>query len=254
MPHNKTLKNEVWKPVKFNLDFKIKYKLEVSNLGRLKTFSKHAEGNIIKGSMTEGYKIYRTKFLMPRDEAVQKMIDNLEKQIVKISKKINELEQIKHSKKEIATLTELLISTQLKLKNKYAIDAKKRTVYYHALFHRLVATAFLPKPKKGEKFVAHLNHDKLNNKAINLKWMTQSENILHQQKSPAVIERNLYRKEHPESNGASTKLSVPKVMLIKKMLNNNTPVQTLIKQFKVSDMQIYRIKRGENWTNIPAAT
>lgn len=52
---------------------------------------------------------------------------------------------------------------------------------------------------------------------------------------------------------ANTKLTVTKVMLLKKLLNQNKPVRQLIKQFKITDMQVYRIKPGENWKHVPAA-
>jgi Mor family transcriptional regulator len=41
-------------------------------------------------------------------------------------------------------------------------------------------------------------------------------------------------------------------MLLKKLLNEGKPIKQLVKLFKVSDTQIFRIKRGENWANIQA--
>lgn len=50
----------------------------------------------------------------------------------------------------------------------------KKTNYY---IHRLVAEAFLEKPE-GENFVVdHLDHDRRNNMADNLEWVTQKENV-----------------------------------------------------------------------------
>lgn len=43
--------------------------------------------------------------------------------------------------------------------------------------HRLVAEAFLMKPD-GCDYVDHLDHDRSNNKATNLEWVTQRENVL----------------------------------------------------------------------------
>ncbi len=43
-------------------------------------------------------------------------------------------------------------------------------------------------------------------------------------------------------------------MLLKKLLNQGKPIKQLVKQFKVTDTQIFRIKRGENWADIEAAT
>jgi hypothetical protein len=42
-------------------------------------------------------------------------------------------------------------------------------------------------------------------------------------------------------------------MLLKKLLNQGKPMRTLVKQFKVTNTQILRIKRGENWADVEAA-
>ena len=44
--------------------------------------------------------------------------------------------------------------------------------------HRLVAQAFIPNPH-GKAQVNHLNGDTLDNRAANLDWATQSENMIH---------------------------------------------------------------------------
>lgn len=46
----------------------------------------------------------------------------------------------------------------------------------HFRLNRLVATAFIPNPNNLPQ-VHHIDHDKLNNKVDNLKWVTASENI-----------------------------------------------------------------------------
>ena len=42
-------------------------------------------------------------------------------------------------------------------------------------------------------------------------------------------------------------------MLLKKLINEGKPMKQLVRQFKVSDTQILRIHRGENWGDIEAA-
>lgn len=44
--------------------------------------------------------------------------------------------------------------------------------------HRLVAQHFIPNPE-GKKFVNHIDHDKSNNVASNLEWVTAKENTKH---------------------------------------------------------------------------
>jgi Mor family transcriptional regulator len=83
--------------------------------------------------------------------------------------------------------------------------------------------------------------------------MTLSENYLHQQSSPLVIASKSYADGRRKEDASSTKLSVTKVMLLKKLLNEGKPVKQLAKQFRVTETQILRIKRGENWAEVNAA-
>lgn len=244
---------EKWKEVKFNFDFTNDYRLEVSNFGRLRSFHKNSNGDILKGTMINGYRIVRLKFYKRRDESVRARLDNLQHQVFKLEARLRSQIKNKEGKKVISETLELLSHLKKNLHKKFAGDLKKRTINYHALIHRLVAEYFLPKPKSGESKVGHLDFNKLNNNVSNLKWMTPEENFAHQQKSPYVIEEKQQRKLSMRHNPGVAKLTVTKVMLMKKLLNQNKPVRQLVKQFKVSDMQVYRIKRGENWAHIPAA-
>ena len=108
-------------------------------------------------------------------------------------------------------------------------------------------------PTLKKTIVAHLDHDKLNNKVTNLKWMTPEENYEHQKTSPYVIKDKLQRQVRQQSNPNRAKLTVTKVMLLKKLLNEGKPTKQLVKVFKVTDTQIIRIKKGENWSNISAS-
>jgi hypothetical protein len=83
--------------------------------------------------------------------------------------------------------------------------------------------------------------------------MTPEENYEHQKSSPYVIKDKQQRRDRQQSNPNRAKLTVTRVMLLKKLLNEGKPMKQLVKLFKVTDTQIIRIKRGENWANIPAA-
>jgi HNH endonuclease/NUMOD4 motif len=246
-------KGEQWKPVKIDLGQTNINRIEVSNFGRVRSFNQISDGNILEGSLINGYRIIRLKFFSPREE---KMVQNLayhQKQVDKFAKKIVKMRDEGATKTAIKEANTLLEGLKKNLKKKYAEDTKLRTLHYHSLVHRLVATYFLKQPTDKHTIVAHLDYDKLNNRPSNLKWMTQPQNVLHQQDSPYVIADKASRRNGIRAGNRMTKLSVTKVMLLKKLLNEGKEMKKLVKQFKVTDTQILRIKRGENWGDVQAA-
>jgi hypothetical protein len=117
------------------------------------------------------------------------------------------------------------------------------------LLHRLVADAFLKKPSKDANFVIHLDHNKENNSATNLRWVTQEELTAHAATSDAVQKTREKRRTGGIQTHAS-KLTVTKAMLLKRILNDpnrTTRYKNLATRFGVSEMQLHRIKTGENW-------
>jgi hypothetical protein len=124
-----------------------------------------------------------------------------------------------------------------------SITLKNQGKNLNFYIHRLVAQLFLKKSSK-QTFVIHLDHKKENNRYKNLKWVTWGDQIEHAKKDPAVI--------HRQRPTEGLKLNAEKVRRIKKKLAQKNPptLKKLAEQFKVSDMQIYRIKSGENWSHI----
>jgi len=244
---------EQWKTVKFDFEFTNDCRIEVSNYGRLRTFNKVSDGNIVNGSMINGYRIIRLKLYTPRDEKIQNRLNYLQQQVFKLARKLKSQIHDGESKKVINDTTLLLDTLKKNLSKKFQDDLQERTINYHSLFHRLVANYFLKKPTVKQTIVAHLNHDKLNNRVNNLKWMTAEENYEHQKTSPYVIKEKQERRHRRKEDSRATKLTVTKVMLLKKLINQGKPMKQLVRQFKVTDTQIFRIKRGENWADIEAA-
>jgi hypothetical protein len=110
--------------------------------------------------------------------------------------------------------------------------------------HKLVAQHFLEKENEEQVFVLHINYDKTDNTLGNLKWATKREKELHQFKNPVFIESKKNKK-------TNYKLTEGKVKIIKKHLKNKrTRITMIAKRFGVSDMQIHRIKTGENWGHV----
>ena len=104
------------------------------------------------------------------------------------------------------------------------------------LVHRLVAMQFVRKHKTNQRFVIHLDYDNSNNHFKNLKWVNREEMEAHQHKNP-----------NPERRG-NQKLTAEVVRKLKQKIKDGKMTLKMIgKQFGITDMQVHRIKTGENW-------
>ncbi len=117
---------------------------------------------------------------------------------------------------------------------------------------RLIAEFFIPKTSEDQKYVLHLDYVRDNDHLNNLKWATYDEMLAHGRKSPHVLEaRRKLLELNIKSDGR--KMTVTKVIYLKKLLkdpNRKTRLKMLAKQFGISEMQVSRIKSGENWGHI----
>lgn len=136
------------------------------------------------------------------------------------------------------------------LKYHVYIDGKPKG--RHLLFHKMVADSFLIKPTDEHSCIIHLDFDKTNNRVENLKFVTKTEMIAHHRNSPLVIQAKKNRMKQG-ANMLNAKLSITQVMRIKKRIsdpNRKTRLKLIAKEFGISEMQLYRIKTGENWGQI----
>lgn len=119
--------------------------------------------------------------------------------------------------------------------------------------HFLIGLLFIPREESaGKEHVIHLDYCRTNNVITNLQWATYDEIIAHGKKSPHVIEAKKKLIEFNRNNDGR-KLTVNTVRRLKKKLldpNRKTRYKILAKQFGVSEMQLHRIKTGENWGHI----
>lgn len=125
------------------------------------------------------------------------------------------------------------------------LESGNGTIY----LHREVAKLFLKKPSPKYKFVIHINHKKNDNSFKNLKWATLEEVASHQQKSPDKI---AYKKKQAAKT-EGLKLTAAQVKTIKETLKNpkrKLTYKQLAEKYKVSEMTLYRIKSGENWSKV----
>lgn len=119
--------------------------------------------------------------------------------------------------------------------------SKRRAVY----LHKLMAQTFLEESEE-HRFVIHKDYDKKNNHLDNLQWATKREKEVHQFKNPLYKTREKFIPPN-------AKLNAGRVKLIKRKLfdpNRKTRLKMIAKQFGISEMQLQRIKTGENWGEV----
>ncbi len=127
-----------------------------------------------------------------------------------------------------------------------------KNIYTTHFVYKMVAEFFIPRTSEDQNYVIHLDYVRDNDAVENLRWVTYEEAIAHRKKSPHVIESKRKLIEHNiKSDGR--KLTSTSVIRLKKMLNDpnrKTRIKIIAKQFGISEMQVHRIKRGENWGHI----
>jgi hypothetical protein len=250
---------EVWKTIKFDFEYVNDNKFQVSNLGRVRTFNKASNGNILDGSMLNGYKVMRLKFFKEKDPVVKKTLETKKAKIEKFnerSKKLNNDLKLITTKNpsyklivaELADIETKRFALRTDYNKQFDKEQKKISFRAHFMVHRMVAKYFLPKPPKAQKFVMHLDHDKLNNRASNLAWGTMKETAQNYVKSDRF--KQVIAKRLADNNSGYSKLTNKEVVSIKKKLRKGKTLRSIATEYNVSDMQIHRIKTGENWSHI----
>jgi len=103
--------------------------------------------------------------------------------------------------------------------------------------HRLVCEAFLGPAPTSNHEVAHLDGDKSNNRASNLRWATHIEN---------ERDKNEHGTRLFGEAVAQAKLTPAKVVAIRKMIGQASQ-RVIASQFGVCQMTISKIARRETW-------
>jgi hypothetical protein len=125
------------------------------------------------------------------------------------------------------------------------IDMRVAGKVKHFCVHKLTAEIFVPKDNDNQTVVTHLDWNLHNNFYKNLKWITLEESYKRSSE---------YNKERLKNSGkkivTNSKLATGDVKMIKSMLQRGIRQNIIAKLFCVSEMQITRIKRNENWADI----
>ena len=254
---------ERWASVEMPELFSNRFKLEISNYGKVKRTDKQTNNVILlKQFITEGYPQAKFTLLEKRTDKEQQTIDENRNKIIEFELEIKDLTIKSESfDNDIITQSEILTSLENKkseldkikknFKIKYRKIEQKRKRNFSNLVHRLVAIYFVEEESENHNFVAHLDYDKLNNHHSNLKWMTRAENVQHQLGSPYVLKSKI--KAMTIGRVTRSKLTTSQVSILKKRMNEGVSLSDLSKRYPVTQTQLLRIKRGENWAKVPAA-
>lgn len=127
---------------------------------------------------------------------------------------------------------------------KALLNKNKNGKNVRRFIHRLVAEYFLEKPSEDQTMVIHLDNNRTNNYYKNLKWVSPKEKRVHQDKSNPGWQKGLR---------SYSKLTETQVKLIKRKINDpnrKTRMKIIAKRYGISEMQLYRIKSGENWSSV----
>ncbi len=135
-------------------------------------------------------------------------------------------------------------------KYKTTIDGKIKNK--HFFISKLVAENFIPKADENQTYVLHLDRVRDNDDVKNLQWASREEMLEFGKKSPFVLAaKKKFQEDNLKANG--TKLTITKVMVIKKILakpEQTTRIRMIAKQFGVTPEHIRKIKKGICWDRV----
>jgi len=115
---------------------------------------------------------------------------------------------------------------------------KRETIY----IHKLVAEYFVLKEDKSKNIVIHIDNDRKNNYFENLKWVNAKECFENADRLNPKLHK-MFRK----NNSSAAKITRQDADEIRVMIAEGVLQSVIAKKFKISEMQITRIKRYENW-------
>ena len=117
------------------------------------------------------------------------------------------------------------------------VDGKRHDL----LLHRIIASAFINN-EANKKQVNHKNGIKSDNRAENLEWVSQSENIKH------AYDNKLMKKTFKDCYNAL--LCEEQVREIRIMIKNKIKQRVIAKTFNVGEQIISRIKHNKGYVGI----
>jgi hypothetical protein len=140
---------------------------------------------------------------------------------------------------------------QKTIKSYRAVSIKSQNKTKTLFIHRLVAEYFGEKRPTRSNFVIHIDYDKKNNCAENLKVASKKDYLIYQDNNPSKL--SIRERNRLTAGKRGMVLTKKKVIKLKKHLFKKKKKYTnkeLAEKFEISEMTLYRIKRGELWFTV----
>jgi uncharacterized protein YerC len=241
----KSYKGEQWKPITLPDNFESAVNYYISNFGRIVSVWGSRE-TLKVNHLSSNIPYFKISLKRKLTSKQQKELDTLENKITKAKNSLKFLSKNKKAyKSEITALNNELKELT---KQKKAILKKQRYNYSESVA-KIVAKNFIgPPPTSEHIYAVNINYNYHDNKVSNIKWVTQKEFTEHHKKNPNVIQAKRLRKLNPIIT--NSRLTEKDVIRIKKLLADGKTLKFIANKFGISDMQVSRIKSGENWGHI----
>jgi len=127
-----------------------------------------------------------------------------------------------------------------------SVQLNFNNIHHRYYVHKLVAEVWIPCPSDKHEIVTHLDRNLKNNHVSNLAWTTKE---IANKENAAYIKQKRANGNLPKVI-TNSKLKEKDIVLLKTMLQKGVTQAKIAKLFCISEMQVTRIKRGENWGHI----
>ncbi|MBY0426807.1 MAG: hypothetical protein K2Q22_14320, partial [Cytophagales bacterium] len=85
------LPGEKWVDIRFEEKYSNNYYIQISNYGRIKTFTKNCKGRLINGCIQFGYRTLKLNLYVPRDPITERKFKFIGAEVVKLRLKIEKM-------------------------------------------------------------------------------------------------------------------------------------------------------------------
>lgn len=151
----------------------------------------------------------------------------------RIHYEVNECGEVRNSNNKVLLIGGFNSSGYIRVTIHLGVNQKKAM-----LVHRLVASAFMPKPPSSIYQINHIDGDKTNNNMNNLEWVTPKENTMH-----AWVHGLIQDGEHANHHVYTEK----EMRHACGLLTKGYPINKIAKLTGIDKNAIKRVYRGKNW-------